>query len=82
MVQWFLSFVLMVLQIVWEVEQAIGAGKGAEKKAEATKRILDHLYDKTQPVSLPTWVPRPVLDWLVGRAIETAVASLQGFFGK
>lgn len=79
MVQWFLSFVLLVLTTVWEVERA---GGGAEKKAEASKKILDHLNDKNQPVSVPSWLPQVLLGWLVSKAIDIAVDKLQGFFGK
>lgn len=79
MVQWFLSFVLLVLTTVWEVERA---GGGAEKKAEATKKILDHLNDKNQPLSVPNWLPQPILSWLISKAIDIAVSKLQDFFGK
>lgn len=79
MVQWFVSFTLLVLTTVWEVERS---GGGSEKKAEATKKIVDHLQDPKQPLSVPAFVPRPVLDWVISKAIDIAVAKLQDFFGK
>ena len=72
--QWFLNLVVALLPLLLKAEA--DGGTGADKKAAVVAEIKAHIKDPNIPVTVPTWIPDSLLDWVLGMVVDFLVNQL------
>lgn len=84
-IQWFLNLVAVLLTLIFKAEEEVpGTGNGQAKKDQVTNEIMLSLKDPNVPFNLPSWLPEPVVRWIVSFLVDILVSRLNktGFFEK
>lgn len=78
--QWFLNLAVALLPLLLKAE--VNGGTGAEKKAAVVAEIKAHIKDPNIPVTVPTWIPEALLDFVLSALVDFLVNQFNklGFF--